>query len=65
MSDDAIEPGSVLHWAGFEFDDGDTADKFFVVVGAQGGRLGGLIDAVLPPEPNKPARGEAELCGWA
>jgi hypothetical protein len=35
MSDDAIEPGSVLHWADFEFDDGDTANKFFVVVGAQ------------------------------
>jgi hypothetical protein len=35
MSDDAIEPGSVLHWADFEFDDGDTANKFFVIVGAQ------------------------------
>ena len=35
MSDASIEPGCVLHWTGFKFDDGATANKFFVIVGAQ------------------------------
>ena len=35
MSDDAICPGCILHWAGFKFEDGSEVDKYFVIVGAQ------------------------------
>jgi hypothetical protein len=35
MSDDAIEPGCVLHWDGFKLSDGSEGHKFFVVVGSQ------------------------------
>jgi len=34
MSDDAIEPGCVLHWDGFKLSDGSEGHKFFVVVGS-------------------------------
>ena len=30
--------GAVLHWKGFEFSDGTTKDKYFVVLGAKPGR---------------------------
>mgnify|MGYP005815738393 CR=1 FL=1 len=33
-----IEPGCVLHWAGFKFEDGSTANKYFVIVGSQPGK---------------------------
>ena len=29
--------GAVLHWEGFEFEDGTTANKYFVVLGAKPG----------------------------
>jgi len=36
MSDEgAIIPGTILHWKGFKFADGATADKFLVIVGCQ------------------------------
>ena len=35
MSDDAIGVGSILHWKGFTFADGETANKYLVIVGAQ------------------------------
>ena len=35
MSDDAVGPGSILHWEGFRFPNGTEANKFFVIVGAQ------------------------------
>ena len=35
MSDASIEPGCVLHWAGFKFEDGTVANKYFVIVGSQ------------------------------
>ncbi len=38
MSDDAIGPGSILHWEGFTFPDGTEANKYFVIVGAQPGQ---------------------------
>jgi hypothetical protein len=38
MSDSAIGPGSILHWEGFKFADGEEANKFFVIVGAQPGQ---------------------------
>lgn len=38
MSDDAIGPGSILHWEGFKFPNGTEANKLFVIVGAQPGR---------------------------
>ena len=37
MSDDAVGPGSILHWEGFRFPNGTEANKFFVIVGAQPG----------------------------
>jgi len=30
-----INPGDVLHWKNFQFDDGATANKFFVVLDAK------------------------------
>jgi hypothetical protein len=30
-----IAPGCILHWEGFKFPDGQTANKFFVIVGAK------------------------------
>ena len=33
----AFEVGAVLHWSGFEFEDGTSKDKFFVVLGAKQG----------------------------
>jgi hypothetical protein len=38
MSADAIGPGVILYWKGFEFPNGAEADKLFVIVGAQPGR---------------------------
>jgi hypothetical protein len=38
MSDDAIGPGTILHWEGFKFTNGVEANKYFVIVGAQPGR---------------------------
>jgi hypothetical protein len=39
MSDEnAIVPGTILHWKGFKFPDGATADKFLVIVGCQKGK---------------------------
>ncbi|HEX9572297.1 MAG TPA: hypothetical protein VF969_08590 [Burkholderiales bacterium] len=35
MSNDSIGPGCVLHWTGFQFEDGAVANKYFVIVGAQ------------------------------
>jgi hypothetical protein len=35
MSDEAIGVGTILHWKGFTFADGATADKFLVIVGCQ------------------------------
>jgi hypothetical protein len=35
MSEDAIGVGTILHWKGFTFADGATADKFLVIVGSQ------------------------------
>jgi hypothetical protein len=35
MSDDAIEPGCVLHWDGFKLSDGSEGHKYFVIVGSQ------------------------------
>jgi hypothetical protein len=36
MSDDGtIVPGTVLHWKGFQFPNGATADKYLVIVGCQ------------------------------
>ncbi len=35
MSEDAIEPGCVLHWDGFKLSDGSEGHKYFVVVGSQ------------------------------
>ena len=32
---DAISVGSILHWKGFTFADGETANKYLVIVGAQ------------------------------
>lgn len=32
---DAIGVGSILHWKGFTFADGETANKYLVIVGAQ------------------------------
>jgi hypothetical protein len=34
---EGIIPGCVFHWTGFEFDDGNSADKFVVVLGAKTG----------------------------
>lgn len=31
----AFEVGAVLHWSGFEFEDGSTKNKYFVVLGAK------------------------------
>ena len=38
MSNDAIEPGCILHWEGFKFADGAEADKFLVIIGAHPGK---------------------------
>lgn len=38
MSDDAICVGCILHWKGFRFADGATANKYLVIVGAQPGK---------------------------
>ena len=35
MTDDAIGVGSILHWKGFTFADGESANKYLVIVGAQ------------------------------
>jgi hypothetical protein len=35
MSDAGIRVGCILHWKGFTFADGATANKYLVVVGAQ------------------------------
>jgi hypothetical protein len=37
MTEPTIAPGCILHWEGFKFKDGETADKFFVIVGAKSG----------------------------
>ena len=31
----SFDVGAILHWADFEFDDGTSKDKFFVVLGAK------------------------------
>ena len=33
-----MAPGSILHWKGFQFHDGDSADKFIVLLGTKPGR---------------------------
>src|SRR5262245_49510184 len=33
-----IKPGCIFHWEEYEFVDGQKADKFFVIVGAQQGK---------------------------
>jgi hypothetical protein len=38
MTNSAVAPGCILHWEGFKFPNGKTADKFFVIVGAQAGQ---------------------------
>jgi len=38
MSDAAIGVGTILHRKGFTFADGETANKFLVIVGAQNGK---------------------------
>jgi hypothetical protein len=38
MTEATIAPGCILHWKGFKFRDGETADKFLVIVGAQSGK---------------------------
>lgn len=37
MNAGAIGPGCVLHWKDFKFHDGDTADKFLVILGCKTG----------------------------
>ena len=37
MSNTAIVPGSILHWEEFKFEDGGSANKFLVIVGAKTG----------------------------
>jgi hypothetical protein len=32
-----VKPGEVLHWKGFRFENGASANKFFVVLGAKPG----------------------------
>ena len=38
MSNEAIGVGTILHWKGFTFPDGETANKYLVIVGAQPGK---------------------------
>jgi hypothetical protein len=38
MSGVAIATGCILHWKGFQFSDGTSKNKYFVVVGAQPGK---------------------------
>lgn len=38
MSVGSFGVGTILHWKGFTFADGDTANKFLVIVGAQPGK---------------------------
>lgn len=38
MSGDALAPGCVLHWGGFELSDGTEGHKYFVIVGAHPGK---------------------------
>jgi hypothetical protein len=38
MSNAEIAPGCILHWEGFQFPDGQKANKYFVIVGAQLGK---------------------------
>lgn len=35
MTDEAIQPGCILHWDGFKLSDNSEGHKFFVVVGAK------------------------------
>jgi hypothetical protein len=38
MSFDGVSVGCILHWKGFTFEDGTTANKYLVVIGAQVGK---------------------------
>lgn len=38
MTADTIGVGCILHWKGFTFPDGGTADKYLVIVGSQPGK---------------------------
>ena len=52
MSEDAIGVGTILHWKGFTFADGATADKFLVIVGSNQKK----ITWRLLPLPNRRKR---------
>ena len=37
MNAPTVAPGCVFHWEGYQFEDGEKADKFLVIVGAKTG----------------------------
>lgn len=37
MTDISIKPGCIFHWEDYRFEDGETGDKFFVILGAKVG----------------------------
>jgi len=65
MSNDAIEPGCVLHWVGFKFKDGNTANKYFVIVGAQPNKnYLAVITTSRQKRGRKPQAGGNHEGGW-
>lgn len=53
MSEVGLVPGCVIHWKDYKFNDGDTANKYFVILGAKTGRNFLAVIATSQPKKRK------------